>query len=70
MTIKNDYALNLYSNKEKTAFDILEDYYNQILSNLEIFDEKYKEITDQDSYGIKISDYGMLDEDISLNLHH
>jgi len=68
MTIIKEYAVNFYSNKEKTAFDILEDYYNKILSNLEIFDEKYKEIKDQDSYGIEFSGCGMSDEDISLNL--
>jgi len=68
MTIIKEYAVNFYSNKEKTAFDILEDYYNKISSNLEIFDEKYKEISDQDSYGIQFSGHGMSDEDISLNL--
>ena len=36
MTIIKEYAVNFYSNKEKTAFDILEDYYNKILSSLEI----------------------------------
>ena len=67
-TIIKEYRVNFYSSEEKTAFDILEDYYNKILSNLEIFDEKYKENTDKDSYGTQCSNHGMSDKDISLNL--
>jgi hypothetical protein len=44
MTILEECEENFYRNEEKTAFEILEDYYNKILSNLEIFDEKYKEM--------------------------
>ena len=67
-TIIKEYSVNFYSEKEQTAFNILEDYYKKILSNLEIFDEKYKENIDQDSYGIQYSGDGMSDKDISLNL--
>jgi hypothetical protein len=64
----NQHRDNFCSEETKTAFDILENYYQKILSNLEIFDEKYKENTDQDSYGIQHSGNGMSDKDISLNL--
>ncbi len=60
-TIIKEYRVNFYSSEEKTAFDILEDYYNKILFNLEIFDEKYKENTDKDSYGTQCSNHGMSD---------
>ncbi len=50
MKMINEFNLNFYNDKEITAMDILEDYHNKIVSNLEIFDEKYKEITGQVSY--------------------
>ncbi len=46
-TIIKEYHVNFYSIEEKTAFEILENYYNKILTNLKIFDEKYKENTVQ-----------------------
>ena len=53
MTIIEKYTENFFSNEEKTPFIILNDYHKKILSNLEIFDEKYKQITDQDSSAIQ-----------------
>ena len=52
----NEHADNFCTDGDNTAIDILDAYYNKIISNLEIFDEKYKENTDQDSYGIQHSD--------------
>ena len=46
ITIINEYTDNFYSNEEKTPFKILNDYHKKILSNLEIFDKKYKKVTD------------------------
>ncbi len=67
LEIINKYIESFTGDIMKDPAQKLENYYIKIMQNLQIFDEKYRENTDLNSYGIQCIE-GMSDKDISLNL--